>query len=196
VQQDHSPYRDGAHIEQGVLITEASAAAIEPVHTGGTHRRCDGDTGQKAPKKEEQREYYSGKKKRHTLKAQAIIDLKSERILAVSTGKGRDHDLTLFRSSGVKLLKRTCLLCDRGYNGIRKDHANVMLPYKRTKLKDLTKAQQAYNRRLARKRVRIEHVFARMKVFKILAEKYRNRRERYALHVMLIAAILNFQLVR
>ena len=44
--------------------------------------------------KKKQRAYYSGKHKRHTLKAQVVIDLKRGQFLAVATGKGRTHDLT------------------------------------------------------------------------------------------------------
>jgi hypothetical protein len=34
-----------------------------------------------------------------------------------------------------------------------------------------------------------------MKIFRILAEKYRNRRRRFALRINLIAAICNYQLL-
>lgn len=35
----------------------------------------------------------SGRHKRHTLKAQLVIDLEQGQFLAVATGKGRTHDL-------------------------------------------------------------------------------------------------------
>lgn len=97
----------------------------------------------------------------------------------------------MFRQSDVRLPKKVQLLCDSAYIGIGKEHVMAKLPYKRSKLKDLTKQQQLHNRRLARKRVAIEHVFAQMKVFQILAQKYRSKLERYAQHVRIIAAIIN-----
>ncbi|MBD2068996.1 hypothetical protein H6F93_15950, partial [Leptolyngbya sp. FACHB-671] len=45
---------------------------------------------------------YSGKHKRHTLKAQVVIDLERGQFLAVATGKGRTHDLRT-EISGAKL---------------------------------------------------------------------------------------------
>jgi hypothetical protein len=38
------------------------------------------------------------------------------------------------------------------------------------------------------------HVNRRMKIFRILAERYRNRRKRYGLRFNLIAAIINLEL--
>jgi hypothetical protein len=45
-----------------------------------------------------------------------------------------------------------------------------------------------------RLRIVVEHVNRRLKLFRILAERYRNRRRRFSLHFNLIAAILNFEL--
>ena len=46
---------------------------------------------------------------------------------------------------------------------------------------------------LARERIVIEHVNRRLKIFKILAERYRNRRRRFGLRCNLIAALYNFE---
>ena len=50
----------------------------------------------------QQRRWYSGKKKRHTLKTQVVIDVSTRMILCVATAFGSMHDLTLFRPSGVR----------------------------------------------------------------------------------------------
>jgi hypothetical protein len=47
-----------------------------------------------------QRAFYSGKKKRHTLKSQVVIDLKSGLILCTFFGKGRRHDFLAIPSIG------------------------------------------------------------------------------------------------
>jgi hypothetical protein len=47
---------------------------------------------------------------------------------------------------------------------------------------------------LARQRVFNEHVFAYLKRFRIIAERYRNRRKRFALRFNLIAGLYNFEL--
>ncbi len=57
----------------------------------------------------------------------------------------------------------------------------------------LSDQKKDINRQLARKRIRIEHLFARLKVFKILAHRYHNRRQNIELRFSLIAAIYNLQ---
>ena len=47
---------------------------------------------------------------------------------------------------------------------------------------------------MARKRIVMEHILGKLKVFRILSERYRNRRKRFALRFNLIAAIYNLEL--
>ncbi|MEI1375326.1 transposase family protein [Nostoc sp. UHCC 0926] len=67
---------------------------------------------------------------------------------------------------------------DSGYQGISKLHTNGHLPQKKPKGGKLTKEQKQSNRALASRRVVIEHVNRRLKVFRILSQRYRNRRKR------------------
>ncbi|WP_019498351.1 transposase family protein, partial [Pseudanabaena sp. PCC 6802] len=53
--------------------------------------------------------------------------------------------------------------------------------------------QKAFNRQLARQRVGIEHVNRRLKIFRILSGRYRNRRHRFGLRCNLIAGLYNFE---
>ena len=73
-------------------------------------------------------------------------------------------------------------------------HANSQTPFKKTKLQPLTQEQKASNRALSRKRILIEHIIRPLKIFRILSERYRNRRKRFALRFNLIAAIYNLEL--
>jgi hypothetical protein len=84
-------------------------------------------------------------------------------------------------------------MADSGYQGLSGLHhaESVQIPYKASKNNPLGDQKKDFNRQLARKRVRIEHLFARLKVFKILAHRYRNRRQRFDLRFSLIAAISN-----
>ncbi len=87
---------------------------------------------------------------------------------------------------------RTECLADSGYLGLKKSHANSRLPAKKSKLHPLTKEQKADNRQLSRERFVAEHIIRSIKIFRILAERYRNRRKRFGLRFNLIAAIYNF----
>jgi Helix-turn-helix of DDE superfamily endonuclease len=50
------------------------------------------------------------------------------------------------------------------------------------------------NRALAHRRVAVEHVNRKLKVFRIFSQRYRNRRKRFALRCHLIAGIYNHDL--
>ena len=98
------------------------------------------------------------------------------------------------QSIGSGIAKRIKALCDKGYQGILAFHRNTELPKKKPKKGTLTAEEKAENRRISKQRICIEHVNAKMKVFKILALPYRNRRKRFQLRANLIAGILNYEL--
>ena len=70
-------------------------------------------------------------------------------------------------------------------------HANSQTPHKSSKLHPLTPQQKAENRQLSRERFVAEHIIRSLKIFRILAERYRNRRKRFGLRFNLIAALYN-----
>ena len=144
--------------------------------------------------KKKQRRYYSGKKKRHTLKTQLVVNKSSGKIMAVEVRAGKTHDFRIFKESGVHVLTTTKIIVDSGYQGLQKSHANTQLPKKKSKKHKLTKSDKMANRKLANNRVMNEHVNGLLKRSKILAEKYRNRRKRFGLRVNLLAGIYNFEL--
>lgn len=92
------------------------------------------------------------------------------------------------------MLPEQLCLADRGYQGLAKLHASSCTPTKKPRKAKLDKSERQHNRLLARLRVVAEHVNRKLKVFRILAERYRNRRRRFGLRFNLIAAILNFEL--
>jgi hypothetical protein len=84
---------------------------------------------------------------------------------------------------------------DTGYQGIAKIHANVELPKKRSKRNPLTKKDKQQNRSISFQRVTVENIIREVKIFRIIAEKYRNRRKKFGLRFNLIAAIYNLNLL-
>ena len=144
--------------------------------------------------KENQKSFYSGKQKEHTLKTQLIVDLKSLKIICLASGKGRVHDFKLFQNSGVKVGDVIKMIADKGYQGIAKIHKLSETPIKRKKGKKLSKEEKQYNKLLNRLRVVVEHVNRRLKIFRILSSTYRNRHRRFGLRANLIAGIYNYEL--
>ena len=125
--------------------------------------------------RKKQRCYYSGKKKRHTQKIQLISTAKGT-ILCVAVGKGRKHDFRLLKESKTLFHPQVSVKAHSGYQGIRKLHEKSEVPHKRSKKKPLTKEQKAYNHSVSSQQVVVEHGIRKLKVFRIVSERYRNRR--------------------
>lgn len=144
--------------------------------------------------KRKQKRFYSGKKKQHTLKCQVIMDPHTGEIICTFFGQGRRHDFALFKASGIHFHPETDSLQDSGYQGIAQAHANSFVPKKKPKGGELSDLEKAYNRELGRQRICVEHVNRRLKIFRILQQRYRNRRRRFGLRCNLIAALYNYEL--
>jgi DDE superfamily endonuclease len=141
-----------------------------------------------------QRNYYSGKKKHHTLKTQVVVNQETGQIICTAFAKGTVHDFRLFKLDRLPLLPEQLCLADKGYQGLANLHFNSCLPTKKPRQKTLERSERQHNRLLARLRIIVEHVNRKLKIFRILAERYRNRRRRFGLRFNLISAILNFEL--
>lgn len=141
-----------------------------------------------------QEEYYSGKKKRHTLKNQIIIVGKNKRIINVFNSKGTTHDFQMLKNSNIlktlemKLIKG---LFDSGYQGIKKFLTNACIPYKKSKNHELTEDEKKYNTELSKNRIEIEHVNREIKKFRIMKDVYRSHRDRYQLRLFIVCGIYN-----
>jgi hypothetical protein len=128
-----------------------------------------------------------------------VVNKKTKKVIATDFAKGKTHDFKLFKNSGVHFKADTNAIADSGYQGIGDVHQNSTTPFKRKrKLKDqpripLTKEERSHNHKLASDRILNEHVIGALKRFKIIADKYRNRRKRFGLRFNLIAGIYNLQ---
>ena len=100
----------------------------------------------------------------------------------------------LFKESKTHIHPDIRVITDTGYQGIQKIHLKSELPKKKTKKAPLTKEDKKNNQALASERVLNENVIGMLKRFKIIADKYRNRRKRFGLRFNLIAAIYNLEL--
>ena len=145
--------------------------------------------------KHKQKRWYSGKKKRHTIKTQIVVCAKSKNVIAIFTDCGRTHDFKMWKKSiGVRVVKHIKIQADSGYQGIVKQHENSETPKKKSKKKPLSKEDKAVNRRIGSERVLVEHVNRWIKRLRIIAERYRNRRKRFGLRASLFCGLYNFEL--
>lgn len=123
-----------------------------------------------------------------------MVNLTTLEIVATAFSEGKKHDFKLFKESGQRMVQTITCLADSGYQGITKVHKNSQTPKKKSKHHPLTKAEKAANRALAKARIYGEHVLGKLKIFRILKERYRNRRKRFGLRFNLIASIYNLSL--
>lgn len=151
------------------------------------------------PKKQVQKRYYSGKKKRHTLKTQLVVS-KTGRILLVSkpyAGKHHDYDIFQRERTADTIPKQAHSYLDRGFQGVKKDFPGFhwFTPNKCNRWKRiLTRSEKIFNTRLAKKRIKVEHVISRLKKYAILGSVFRNRMTYYQKDFRNITALTNFRL--
>jgi hypothetical protein len=78
--------------------------------------------------------------------------------------------------------------------GISRLHKNSLLPKKKSKKNPLSAEDKQNNKKLSSQRISVEHVIGKLKIFRILSGRYRNRRKRFGLRFNLIAGIYNYEL--
>jgi hypothetical protein len=149
--------------------------------------------------KEEDRQkpYYSGKKKRHTLKTEISV-LSDGQIGAVSASVpgGATHDLVLLRRTRIveQLVPgEEGAMLDKAYVGAHKEFPDhlLVIPFKASRGHPLTEEQKAYNRVVAKYRIVVEHTNAQLNVFQVLAQVYRHAREGHTRTVRVVAMLVN-----
>jgi DDE superfamily endonuclease len=122
------------------------------------------------------------------------MDKKSCKIICTAFSNGKRHDFRLFKESKTHIHPDINALTDSAYLGLQKLHAKTQMPKKKSKKKPLTKEDKKNNAMLSSERVINENVIGLLKRFKIIADRYRNRRKRFCLRFNLIAGIYNWEL--
>jgi hypothetical protein len=123
-----------------------------------------------------------------------VVDKASKRIICTDFKNGKCHDFKLWKESKTGVLPEIKIITDSGYQGLQNLHAKTEMPKKRTKNKPLTKEEKKSNQALSSERVLNENVIGMLKRFKIISDRYRNRRKRFGLRFNLIAGIYNWEL--
>ena len=108
--------------------------------------------------------YYFGKKKKHTIKIQIIIESDTKKIVYVAFDKGSVHDFNLFKNTMSNCNELLQFLADSGYQGIQSLFKNSMTPKKKSKNNPLTDEDKELNHLISTIRISIEHVNSRLKI--------------------------------
>jgi IS5 family transposase len=123
-----------------------------------------------------------------------VVNGRTREVICTAQARGPVHDFVLYKRSKVEPHESLEVLADSGYQGLDKMHAKSKTPRKKPRKGQLTDEQKRSNRELASRRVVVEHVIRDLKIFRILAERYRNRRQRFSLRFNLIAGLYNYEL--
>ena len=155
--------------------------------------------------KGKRRTHYSGKRKRHTVKTQITVN--ADGLIAHKTphARGSRHDYALFKWRHPRLPDGVRLGVDLGYDGIQGDYPgfNALVPFKRrspgrgkrgVKAVELTGEQKAFNRRLSEERVVVEHTICRLKKFRVMADRFRNRLRHYDAVTDIVCGLVNLRI--
>jgi hypothetical protein len=97
-------------------------------------------------------------------------------LLLSDTSAGSTHDTRMADTTPYPLPAGSRLLQDLGFLACTLDHVDSIMPTRKPRGRALTRAQKAANRRIARRRVRIEHVHSRVKRCRIVHDTCRLRK--------------------
>ncbi len=139
-----------------------------------------------------QKPYYSGKKKKHTVKVQILSDAMGE-ILSVDCASVQQHDFSIFKESDILIHPNSELLADSGYQGLNKYHENSVIPIKKKKGVPQTKEAKIHNKALSKRRILIENINRLCQIFRCVKEVYRGQHKNYGLIWRLVAALVNLR---
>jgi DDE superfamily endonuclease len=144
-----------------------------------------------------QRPYYSGKKKCHTLKNEIAVQPDgSVGAVSPSVPGGGIHDLKLLRLT--RLLERVdpadeAVMVDKGYEGLGNyypDHT-IYHPHKARRNQPLTQEEKAYNRKISRYRIVVEHTNAQLNQYQALSQVYRHTLNGHSQVVRVVAYLVD-----
>ena len=149
--------------------------------------------------KQRQKDLYSGKKKRHTLKNIVMSDKEKRILLLTPTVAGRRHDYEICKRIKLpdKIPEEVRAWLDCAFQGIETDYPKLRIskPKRASRSHPLTDAERETNRKISQKRVKVEHAIGGMKRFRSLTDTLRNWHDKFADDLVLVGAGLwNFHL--
>ena len=140
---------------------------------------------------EKQKDYYSGRRKRHTVK-NVVVTLGARVKFLSETVPGRQHDKAVAEPlEAVRFPGQSVVLADTGFQGLVLPNRALIHPEKKPRGGELSPESKLVNRVIARGRVQVEHVLGAVKRWRILSDIFRNTKAGLADLVMEIGCGLN-----
>lgn len=148
----------------------------------------------------EQKEKYSGKKKRHTVKNILITDKKKRIGFLSKTKGGRHHDFEIYKehSPPRHIPKKIKQNMDMAFQGCQTQFPNhtFSIPEKKPRGRELCKTKKDKNKKKSALRVLIEHAIRGPKRYRITTDVFRNKKKGFDDKAMFLACGLwNYHLL-
>ena len=147
--------------------------------------------------KRRRKSYYSGKKKKHTIKTQYVVNGEGLILHKTEHKKGRKHDYEIFKNNHPITPIQVENVFDFGYMGVKNDFPTVksVLPFRKNRKSELLDEEKKYNRKHSKLRVIVEHTVSRIKKYGIMGIKFRNRLGRYDRTSDIVSGLVNFRIM-
>ncbi len=146
---------------------------------------------QRPKDRKKQKDNYSGKKKRHTVKNIVIADKNKYIGFLSKTANGKEHDFALLKEYAppdnmpLKIKKHV----DLGFKGIEKQFPGhvISMPKRKPRIKDLSLFAKKQNKKKSAIRVLVENALAGVKRMRITTDVFRNKKKEFNDQAMLIS---------
>jgi hypothetical protein len=143
---------------------------------------------QRPKDKKKQKENYSGKKKRHTIKNTILTNKKNKKVVYLGpTTEGKKHDKKMADEEEISLPEGSIVYDDLGYVGYSPPGVHVIHPKKKPCKGELTATDKEQNQVISRERIGVEHSIGGVKIFRIVHDIYRNHKDKFDDLVMEVA---------
>jgi len=140
---------------------------------------------------QEQKNFYSGKQKRHTFKNKLIVMPSGKEIVDVVVGKtGTTSDINIWRERRTELSDTQKIQGDKAYVG----EPAIDTPHKKTRSRGITEQQKQENQKKARKRVVVEHLIRLVKTFRVAAERFRLNPSSYEPVILAVCGLIRWRI--
>jgi hypothetical protein len=108
-----------------------------------------------------------------------------------ATEPGSHHDKTVAERTDFRFPPQSELYQDSGFQGFTPPEVVIYQPIKKQRGQERTEAERAHNHVVGQLRVAVEHVLSGVKRVRIVKDRFRNTKPRFADRVILIACGLH-----
>lgn len=136
-------------------------------------------------------QFYSGKKKAHTVKNNVICTNTQLVVYLSQTHEGRMHDKKIAELEQCRFPNGIQLIQDRAFIGYAPENIQLVEPFKKPRTTDLSELKKWFNTYVARLRITVENAINGIKRCRIVKDKCRHFCQQFRHQVILICAGLH-----